>query len=222
MSEKIDINKLSAEDKAILKQQLAAEEKAEKAKEKKQREDYEGLKEAQVSETFKMLQDVSGALEIAKADVFNQFGSLLKMKKELFDLTDAQMELQQSHTFTSATGNVSIVIGSNVIDRWDDEVGVGIGRITAWLDKLSTDARSAQMVGIIKDLLKPDKNGILKANRILDLSKKAAELGDKELIDAVNFIRDCYRPSKTSTYVKAKYTDEDGKIVWLPLSMSAV
>jgi len=47
-------------------------------------------------------------------------------------------------------------------------------------------------------------------------------MGDKELIDAVNFIRDQYRPVKTSTYVKVKYTDEEGRTKWLPLSMSAV
>lgn len=218
----MDLKSLTAEQKAELKRQLAAEEKAEKENAKKQIEDYNTLKEAQVAETFKTLQDVSGALEIAKSSIFEQFGAVLKMKQELYGITDADMHTQQSHTFTSADGKTSIVIGSNVVDKWSDDVAVGIARVTNWLDKLSTDDKSEQMVSIIKDLLKPNKDGMLKASRILDLSKKAAEFGDNELIEAVDFIRDQYRPSKTSTFVKAKFTDSDGNIQWLPLSMSAV
>lgn len=218
----MDINKLTAEEKAELKKQLAAEEKAEKENAKKQIEDYNTLKEQQVKETFEMLRDVSGALEIAKSTIFEQFGAVLKMKQELYCLTDADMEIQQSHTFTSLDGKISIIVGSNVIDRWSDDVAIGIGKVTAWIDRLGTDEKSEFMVGIIKDLLKPNKDGMLKASRVLDLSKKAAEYGDQELIEAVDFIRDQYRPAKTSTFVKAKYTDPDGNIQWLPLSMSAV
>jgi hypothetical protein len=218
----IDLKTLTPEQKEELKQQMIAEEKAEKEAAKKLKADYESLKNSQVNETFSMLRDVSGALYAAKGTVFDQFKALLSMKQELYGLSDEAMGLQQSHTFTSEDGKVSIIIGSNVIDDWSDDLPVGIGRVTAWIDKLAYDARTEQMVGIIKDLLKPNKDGILKANRILDLAKKADEIGDKELIDAVNFIRDQYKPRKTSTYVKAKYLDDNQVWQWLPLSMSAV
>jgi hypothetical protein len=218
----IQISSLTPEQRAQLKAELEAEDRAEKAKQIQQRNDYESLKEAQVKETFKMLQDVSNALEIAKNDVFNQFGSILKMKQELFGLSEEEMAAQQSHTFTTSDGSISIIVGANTIDRWNDNVSVGIARINAWLDKLITDNNSAQMVGIIRDLLKPNREGILKASRVLDLSKKAAEIGDQELIGAVDLIRDCYQPTKTSKYVKAKYVDGDGITTWIPLSMSAV
>jgi len=217
--EAINFSLLTPEQKAEIKAQLAAEEAAEKARAKQQRSDYEALKEAQINETFTALTNVSTMLEKVKDEVFKQFSSVLDMKQELYGLTDVQMELQQSHTFTTTDGGKSIIIGSNVIDNWSDDVRVGVDKVNAWIEKKIADDQSRE---IIRELLKPDKDGYLKANRILDLSRKANEMGDKELIDAVNFIRDQYRPVKTSTYVKVKYTDEEGRTKWLPLSMSAV
>ena len=66
----------------------------------------------------------------------------------------------------------------------------GIDKVNDWLGKLAKDDESAILVGFIRDLLKPNKDGVLKANRVLELSKKADEIGDKELIEAVKIIRD--------------------------------
>lgn len=217
--EVIDFTKLSSEQKKQLREQMEAEQRAEKEAAIKMRADYEQLKNEQVLASFKRLQNVSSALTEEKVDVYNQFGSLLAMKKELYKLTEAQMDMQQSHTFTSADGRISIIIGSNVIDRWSDDVNVGIERVNAWIDSKIADPKDR---GTVRALMKTNSEGVLKASRILDLAKHANERGDKELIEAVDFIRDQYRPEKTSTYVKAKYKDDNQKWQWLALSMSAV
>jgi len=217
--ETIDFKKLTDEQKKELRLQMEAEERAEKEAAQRLKTDYEALKDEQVRASFKRLQNVSSSLGDEKVDIFNQFGSLIAMKKELFNLTDEQMELQQSHTFTSSDGKVSIIIGSNVIDRWGDDVAVGIERVNRWIDAKIEDQNSRD---IIRALLKPNSQGVLKANRVLDLSKKAREIGDTELIEAVNFIHDQYKPQMTSTYVKARYLDENQQWQWLALSMSAV
>lgn len=218
----MNIEQLTPEQKASLKAQLEAEERAEKDRKRMERNTYEDLRNAQVLSTFKQLQKISSELELAKQRVFDEFSALLKMKQELFELTEEQMLSQGSHTFTSADGEVSVVIGHNVIDRWDETVSVGVERVNEWLKGLARDENSSMLVGMIRDLMKPNKEGVLKANRILDLSKKAAEIGDKDLIEAVDLIRDAYRPAKTSTYVKAKFKDDNGQTRWLPLGMSAV
>ena len=215
----INLGQLTPEQLAELKTQWAAEEAANKAKVRQQKADYDSLKESQVEETFTQLSNVSAMLEKSKDEVFKQFSSLLKLKQELYGLDDKQMELQQSHTFTTADGRKSIIIGANVIDNWSDDVRIGIEKVNAWIESKIADEDSRE---IIRTLLKPDKDGVLKANRILDLSRKANEMGDRVLIEAVDFIRDQYRPVKTSTYVKCKYIDQDGKLNWMPLSMSAV
>lgn len=220
--EKVNFDQLTPDEKATLKAQLEAEEKLEKTRVKRERETYEQIKNAQVLTTFKQLQGISSNLEIAKAKVFENFQAILGMKQEIFGLTDETMLTQESHTFTTSDGQASIMIGHNVIDNWDETVSVGIEGVNQWLNKQVKDENSAMLVGFIRDLMKPNKDGALKASRILDLSKKAAEIGDKELIKHVDIIRDAYRPAKTGTFVKARYVDEQGKKQWLPLSMSAV
>lgn len=215
----IDLKKLSAEDKRALMEQLAAEEREKREAEQKLKEDYVALKNMQVHETFDRLKDVSAGLENEKRDVYEQFQVLIDMKMELFGLTDADIEMQQSHTFTNNAGDKSIVLGSNVVDGWTDEVGIGIDGVNKWIDQRITDPKSH---GLLKAMLKPNKDGVLQANRVLDMSKEARKIGDKELIDWVVFIQEQWRPVKTSTYVKAKWKDANGHWQWLALSMSAV
>lgn len=216
---KIDFTKLSPEEKQALREQLEAEEKARKEATVKLREDYQAIKEQQVNETFDKLTKLSTDMEVEKVDIFNQFGSLIAMKKEIYNLTDDQLELQQSHTFTTDDGNRSIILGSNVIDRWTDDVNIGINGVKSWIEKGIADERSK---GLIRAFLKPNKDGQLKASRVLEMAQEAAKIGDKELIEHIDFIRDQYRPMKTSTYVKAKYKDSNNQWQWLALSMSQV
>jgi hypothetical protein len=219
--ETMDLKSLTAAQKMELMQQLEAEQKAEKAKKQAERDTYEQLKNAQVQATFKRLTNISSELEKSKQSIFDEFDTILKMKKELFDITDDRMLAQESHTFTTTDGSVSIIIGHNVRDSWDETVDVGVEKVNQWLVTLAKDEPSAMLVGLIRDLLKPNKDGVLKAPRVLELSKKAKELGDRALIDAVELIESAYRPVKTSTYVKAKFKDERGQWQWLALSMSA-
>lgn len=218
----LDLKNLTADEKAQLKAQLDAEEKAAKERQKRERQNYEQIKDAQIKTTFKTLSRISSELENSKTNVFGEFKAILELKQDLFELSDEQMLTQESHTFTTTDGSVSIIIGHNVIDGWDETVSVGIEKVNQWLSKLAKDDESAMLVGLIRDLMKPNKDGMLKASRVLDLSKKASEIGDKELISAVDIIRDSYKPVKTGTFVKARYIDDNGAKQWLPLSMSAV
>ena len=51
-------------------------------------------------------------------------------------------------------------------------------------------------------LLKKDKNGNLKASRVLELKKIAKQVGDSEFIDGVKIIEAAYRPNKSSTFIE--------------------
>ncbi|MCF8339202.1 MAG: DUF3164 family protein [Bacteroidales bacterium] len=218
MSNTIDYQNLTKEQKQQLREQIEAEEKARKEAEKKLRKDYEHLKDQLVEPTFNKLWGTSVSLQEQKENIFDDFKTLLELKKELYNLTDKQMELQQSHTFTNSKNTVKIIIGSNVIDGWTDDVHVGIEGVKNWVMK-EIEPKNRD---IFLALLKPNKDGALKASRVLDLSQKAHERGDQELIKHVDFIKEQYQPVKTSTYVKARYIDDNGRWQWLALSMSAV
>jgi len=109
-----------------------------------------------------------------------------------------------------------------VVDGWDtDLANAGISGVNDWLAKRITE-ESKPFIDIIRDLLKPNKDGLLKAPRVLELHNQAEKIGDRELIEKVSMIKEAYRPAKTTTFVKAKFKDADGNNKWLSLSMSAV
>ncbi len=223
MKEKIDIKNLTDKQRQELLADLKKEQDDKNEKKRQDRKDYEKLKDMSIRESFELLRGASTALLEVKKSVFDHFDDVLNLKQKIFELTDEQMSRQESHTFTSTDGKVSIIIGSNTVDRWDESVDVGVLKIKDYLKGLAVDEKTGVLVDMITDLLKPNKDGVLKSSRVLDLSKKANEIGDKALIEAVNLIREAYRPSKTSTYIKAKFKDEKGgKDVYLPLSMSAL
>ncbi len=218
----IDLSSLSALELDSLMRLAQIEKKKADAIKRSERVVYDELKDELVQATYKKLVGISVELQAVKAQIFSDFEEIMKMKKYLFELSDEQLLVQGSHTFTTADGLTSIIIGSNIIDRWDETASVGIDLVNKWMESLARDENSTKMVGIIRDLLKPNKDGVLKANRVLDLSRKAYEMDDSELIKATDIIRQAYRPAKTTTYVKAKMKDPIMGDIYVPLSLSSV
>jgi hypothetical protein len=216
----MDIRNLTPEEKAALKAQLAAEEKAEKAKAQQDKETYKQLQHEFVTMAFPKLEKLSTDLTEAKDALFDGAKAILDLKKQVFGISDDAWAKQQSHSISNSDFTKTIVLGHNIVDGWDEDVaGAGIARVNDWLAKQASP-ENEKLVSMIVDLLKPNKDGILKASRVLDLSNQANNIGDQELIDAVAMIGKAYRPKKTSTYVIAKYKGANGEEIKVNLSMS--
>ncbi|MGQ1889154.1 DUF3164 family protein [Thermophagus sp. OGC60D27] len=214
----LDLSKMTPEQRAALKQQLIAEEEAEKEKKRKERENYRDNVNKVVGNTIKDLQVLSSFLSQKKAEIFNLFNSLLKQKKELYGYRNGQ----QSHTFTDNKGN-SIVIGFRIIDSWDDTVEAGIAKVNDYIDSLSTNEETAKLVRIIQGFLKKDQKGNLKPSRVLELQKLAKDINDPGLTEAVDIIKDAYKPNRSAYFIEASYKDPvTGKAVNIPLSITSV
>lgn len=211
----IDIKNLTPEQKAEMMRQLEADKQAQEQAKQAEKDMFITVRNETVERVYGHLKALSGNLAEVKEKMLSDFDTLLEMKAELYGIDDKQ----QSHNWTSADGNVTIITGYNVKDRWDDTVGAGIARVQAWIDKQMTD-QNKNIVEMVRDLLKPNKDGVLRANRVLDLQNSAERIGDKELIEAVKIIREAYRPDRSGSYIKAKYRDGDGNWQWLPLAMS--
>jgi hypothetical protein len=218
----MDTTTLSIEEKRRLMAELDKDLRAEEERRKKEKQAYEALRDRTVRQVFKKLERISEMLLKTKGEAFDNFETLLKLKKELFSVGDERWQTQQSHTFTTDDGQLSIIIGHNVIDCWDETVSAGLELVNQWLGTLAKDSESAVLVDMIRDLLRPNKDGQLKSNRVLELSKRADEINHPLLIEGVRIIRDAYKPAKTSTFLKAKMKDNLGRDIWLPLSMSAL
>jgi hypothetical protein len=217
MEAKTMLSKLTPEEKAALLQELEAEQKTKENSRKMEISAYNHLKDVTVEKVFARLQKISSELENAKKELYAEFGSLLEMKSNLYGVNESQF----SHTWTNEKGDVSIITGFNVIDSWDETRSAGIERVNMWLEKQATE-ENRKLITMVRELLKPNKEGVLKANRVLDLANHAEAIGDPELIEAVKIIKAAYRPKHSNTYIKAKYTDGLGQPHWLGLSMSSV
>lgn len=218
----IDINALSAEQKAEFLKQFSADDlKAVlKTAEEQKSEDRKAYKES-VNEAIPVainaLKSVSLALQLSKLDVFQTLKILLDLKASAFDVKQGQ----QSHTFSDDKGN-SIIFGFRVNDGWDDTVNAGIDKIKEVIEGLSHDENSAKLVSAIDKLLKKDGKGNLKASRVLELRQLAKDFDDAKFNDAVEIISQAYKPVRSAFFIEGYTTDPQGKKQSIPLSITSV
>ncbi|MRJ10468.1 DUF3164 family protein [Ornithobacterium rhinotracheale] len=198
-------------------EQLAAEIKRRKRQQEEDRKAYKALVNENIAPIVQDLRAISELLAKAKFTAFDSLKMLLEAKNEAFGVKDSQ----QSHTFSDDKGN-SITYGFRVIDNWDDTVTAGIEKVRDFLQSLAKDDNSANLVKVIQRLLKQDSKGNLKASRVIELTKLAEEINNGEFIDAVNIIRQAYKPQRSAFFIDASFTDAQGKRVSVPLSISAV
>ena len=120
----VDISQLSAKQISELKQQLDAAEKAKKQAIEAERDTYKQIVDDTVQQSFKPLVGLSKHIMNIKKLVFDNFESVVEMKADLYGTKDTQ----QSHTFTSLDGTISIKIGHRVTESFDDTLSAGIDR----------------------------------------------------------------------------------------------
>ncbi len=215
--DKINLENLSAADRKALMAELVAEQKAEKRRKQEDREAYRKLIDENIPELFKILAHASEVLTLAKKKIFDGTEDLVGLKNSIYGVrTD-----QQSHTLTTSNGGFSITRGHRVNDDWDDTVSIGVTKVKEFLGTLATDEKSARLIKTILRLLKPDKKGILKASRVIELANLAEEIDNPEFSEGMRIIQEAYRPMKSVDFIEASWRDENGKIHSVPLSISA-
>lgn len=213
----VDVKKLSPEERAKLFQELQQEQMAEEEQKKKEREHYKELRQKTVTESIKRLMNMSSELSRLKAEIFDNFSTLLNMKAELYGIKDGQ----QSHDFSNEEGQ-TVTIGSRIIDGWDDTVESGIAMVNKYIESLATDEKSAKLVNMIYRLLRKDAKGNLKGNRVLELQKLADEINDPTFTEGVEIISSAYQPQRSAYFIEASQKDDIGKRVGIPLSITSV
>nr|DAQ43552.1 MAG TPA: Protein of unknown function (DUF3164) [Caudoviricetes sp.] len=192
------------------------EEKERKAMREQNRDAYKQLVDETIREVFPTLQEVSKSLARSKQSVYERFADALKLKEEIFN-TKAD---QRSNTFSSSDGMYRITLGNHQTDDYDDTVNEGIAKVKEVISSFANDDNSRLLVEAVMKLLSRDAKGNLKASRVMQLRKLAAESGNAELIDGVEIIEKAYRPQVSKTFVRAEYKDDNGKWVSVPLGMT--
>ena len=189
----MDLSKLTAEDRANLKAQMAAEEAAEKQRIEDERNTYKELVDNVVAENAELLQELSATMMRVKQRVFENFESLIETKNELYKVKGDR----PSDTFTTSDSRTRITLGNRMNEGWDDTVEAGIEKVKEYLSTLARDDNSAAMVGTVRRILAKDAKGRLKASKVLELEKLAIETRNADFSDATAIIKKAYRPVPT-------------------------
>ena len=213
----VDVSLLTPEQIEALKKQIVNAEKSKKQAIEAERDTYKQIVDDTVQQSFKPLVGLSKHLMNVKKLIFDNFESVVDMKNEIY----GTKESQQSHTFTSLDGKISIKIGHRVTESFDDTLSAGIEKVKTYMATLAKDVESAALVETIMDLLKKDAKGNLKANRVLELGKLASRVNNDNFSDGIRIIQESYKPVKSCQFIEVKYKDEHGKEHALPLSISA-
>ncbi len=215
----MDFDKLSKEEKAAFKAKFIAEERAERERIKQDKDAYKSIQDEFVEKFFPKLVDVSDKLTIAKTELFEAARTIIDLKKSVYNITDEELENQQSHSLSNADYSKTIIIGHNITDGWDPDLSAaGLSKVNSWFTKQANNDNQ-QFLNMARNLLKPNRDGIMKAPRVLELRNEADKIGDPELIEGVTMISEAYIAKKSTTFVKAKIKTADGEI-FLNLSMS--
>jgi hypothetical protein len=214
----MDLSKLSKEEKEKLFADLKAEKQAEEQRKEQDRETYKRLKDEAVREIFGMLQELSQKMISLKGIVFSRFDTIIGMKDDLYNSKSER----QSDTFTTEDNTVSIKLGNRVNEGWDDTVEVGVEKVKQYLKTLAKNEETGNLVDTVMRLLSKNNKRQLKASKVLELEQLAMKSNSDDFKEAIQIIKDAYRPVPTCQFIEVRYRDENGKELSLPLSMSAI
>ncbi|MBO7438967.1 MAG: DUF3164 family protein [Bacteroidales bacterium] len=207
---------LSAEELAEFNAFKAAQ-AAKRAKEERKNnlETFNKMIDEQVEMTIPELQSLAEQLSLMKSAIFENFQSLLDMKKDVMQMTK---DGQRSHTFTNTAGNMRIELGQYVLDNYKDTVNDGIALIKEYIKGLAKDKETQSLVDMVLKLLSKDQKGNLKASRVLQLRQIADKINDERFTEGVEIIMNSYSPIPSKQFVRAFVKDD--KNTWQPIPLS--
>lgn len=213
----MDINNLTAEQRAQLKAQFEAEEKNAALQVQQERDNYKNLVLEFCENSFAVLCSVSDNMMAVKNSIFEDAQALIALKNELFKVKGDR----QSDSFSTPDGRITIKLGNRMYEGWDDTAEVGIEKVKDYLATLAKDENSSALVETVMGLLAKDRKGSLKASKVLELERLAVKTQDPGFLDGIRIIKEAYRPAPSCQFIEVRYKDGNGTEKSLPLSMSA-
>lgn len=176
---------------------------------------YKDLVNFQVEALFPHAEMLSNQIAAFKQNCYKSFASAIELKTQLYG---SRVSENESHRFTNEKNDMAITIGNNYKDEWDDTVSAGIDLAKQRVEELAIDDNSRALVKVVLRLLSKNAKGELKASRVLQLRKIAAEIDDQKMLEAVEIIEKAHRPSVTASYIVVERKNDQGKWIKVPLS----
>ena len=192
---------------------------AKRAKEERKQnlDTFNQMIDEEVNLTIPELENLADSLSVIKRTVFDNFKTLLDMKKDVMKMTK---DNQRSHSFTTSDGQSRIELGYYNLDNYRDTVNDGIALIKEYIKGLAKDPETQSLVDMVLKLLSKDQKGNLKASRVLQLRQMADKINDARFSEGVEIIMDAYAPIPSKQFIRAFKKGDQGEWVSIPLSIT--
>ena len=192
---------------------------AKRAKEERKQnlDTFNQMIDDEVNLTIPELENLADQLSVIKRTVFDNFKTLLDMKKDVMKMTK---DNQRSHTFTTSDSKYRIELGFYQLDNYRDTVNDGIALIKEYIKGLAKDPETQSLVDMVLKLLSKDQKGNLKASRVLQLRQMADKINDERFTEGVEIIMDAYAPIPSKQFIRAFKKGDQGEWVSIPLSIT--
>lgn len=213
----INLENLTPEQRKELERQFKAEQEEKEKLRKEKIEEYKDLVDECVMKGIQKARYISEMIANGKKEIQDIFQTILELKSELYGVKDNQ----QTHTFSTRNGDYTITIGHRIVDSFDDTVHTGIAKAKSYINRILQN-ENKELQQVLDLLLKKDKNGDLKASRVIELERIALEINDEELTEGVRIIKEAWKPQRTKTFIEAYYKDANGNKINIPLSVTGV
>lgn len=217
MTSTISIKDLTPEQRQELVNEAKQEIKAAKEKRIADLKALDDLAAETLPGSIQILREASEYLERAKAKVFQDFDSYLKMKIATLGIKTNQ----QSHTIT--VDKESVKLGYRITDGYGENAAYGIAMVHKFLEGLGKDDNSKKILRAVMRLLQKNGKGDLDSKKVLELKQFAdAEFPESDLQRGVELIQAEYKPKLSKWFIEAYYVDNIGVERSIPLSMTSV
>ena len=192
---------------------------AKRAKEERKQnlDTFNQMIDEEVTLAIPELVSLSEQLAAVKKSVFENFKTLLDMKKDVMKMTK---DGQRTHKFTTSDSKFSIELGFYQLDNYKDTVNDGIALIKEYISGLAKDTETQSLVEMVLKLLSKDQKGNLKASRVLQLRQMADKINDERFSEGVEIIMDSYAPIPSKQFIRAFKKGDQGEWISIPLSIT--
>ena len=192
---------------------------AKRAKEERKQnlDTFNQMIDEEVTLAIPELISLSEQLAAVKKSVFENFKTLLDMKKDVMKMTK---DGQRTHKFTTSDSKFSIELGFYQLDNYKDTVNDGIALIKEYISGLAKDTETQSLVEMVLKLLSKDQKGNLKASRVLQLRQMADKINDERFSEGVEIIMDSYAPIPSKQFIRAFKKGDQGEWISIPLSIT--
>ena len=178
---------------------------------KKEKEDrklaldaYNEMARHEVDKNLPTLKTLSQSLGRVKQQIFDNFRSLIEMKKDVVKLSK---DGQRGHTFMSSDKLARITLGYYVNDNYNDTANDGIAMIKEYISGLAKDNDTQSLVEMVLRLLSKDQKGNLKASRVLQLNAMKDRINNHRFSEGVEIIMNAYEPIESKRFIRVEERD---------------